>query len=111
MWKTLKPLGYIKILMACYNNHVAAAIVLLQFKDTVIYQNGASDSNFLWLKPNHFLLWKAIEMAKLEGFRKFDFGKSSPKDHGLVQFKQRWGTKEYFLYNYYYPKCEIRWYH
>lgn len=93
-----------KILMAVHDSHAVASILLLQYKDMIIYQNGASDEQFLSLKPNHFLLGKAIEMSKREGYRFFNFGKSSPQDVGLIQFKQRWGTEEYNLPYYYYPK-------
>ncbi len=106
MWRILRPLNYMKLLMALYGSQVVAAMVLLQFKDMIVYQNGASDPRFLSLKPNHFLLWKAIEMSKAEGFQFFNFGKSSPQDKGLIEFKQRWGTKEYSLSYYYYPKVK-----
>jgi len=108
MWKILYPLGYVQLLLAVYENRTVAAVLLLKFKETVIYQNGASDEQFLSLKPNHFLLWKAIEMAKAEGYHHFDFGTSSPQDKGLIQFKQRWGTKEYYLPYYCYPKGSVK---
>ena len=104
MWNYLKHHKFMKILMAVHDSHAVASILLLQYKDMIIYQNGASDKKFLSLKPNHFLLGKAIEMSKREGYRFFNFGKSSPQDVGLIQFKQRWGTEEYNLPYYYYPK-------
>jgi lipid II:glycine glycyltransferase (peptidoglycan interpeptide bridge formation enzyme) len=90
--------------MAIYKGEAIAAIILLSYNNTVIYQNGASDTNFLWLKPNHFLLWQAIVNSKKDGLKVFNFGKSSPSDKGLIQFKRRWGTNETYLYNYYASK-------
>jgi len=107
MWKILNPKGYMNLLMASHNGDTIATILLLKYKDTVIYQNGCSDTKYLWLKPNHLLLWKAIELAKIEGYKWFNFGKSAPSDEGLIKFKGRWGTKKYTLPHYYYPKGRI----
>jgi hypothetical protein len=106
MWDLLYPIKAMKVLFADHRNGSVAGIILLRFRDTVIYQNGASDNAYLHLKPNHFLLWKAIEGAKADGYRWFNFGTSTPNDDGLIQFKRRWGTEEQMLPYYYFPQTE-----
>jgi CelD/BcsL family acetyltransferase involved in cellulose biosynthesis len=103
MWRILGVGGHIKLLLSYHRGSVVAAIILLRFKKTVIYQNGASNQDFLALRPNHLLLWNAIRSGKEEGFTEFDFGKSAPGDEGLIDFKRRWGTKEHFLPYYNFP--------
>jgi len=94
MWRTLYPQQRMKILLAEHGTKTAAAVILLPFKDMVVYQNGGSSPKYLGLRPNHFLLWKAIEMAKNEGYCYFNFGTSTPDEKGLMEFKCRWGARE-----------------
>lgn len=103
MWDQLHPMNLMRLSIADYRDRSVAGIILLRFGDTVIYQNGASDNAYLALKPNHFLLWKAIEQAKSDGYRWFNFGTSTPHDDGLIMFKRRWGTAEHSLPYYYFP--------
>ncbi len=103
MWRNLSGRDLIRILLAQVNGKTIAGLILLGMGDTVIYHNGASDADYLHLKPNHFLIGKAIEMTKALGYKIFNFGTSTPVDTGLIQFKQRWGTEEQFLPYYYYP--------
>ncbi|MFX0203316.1 MAG: lipid II:glycine glycyltransferase FemX [Candidatus Hodarchaeota archaeon] len=105
MWDELHSPGFMDLLLATYKGAAIAAIIILKFKDTAIYQNGASDERFLGLHPNHFLLWKAIKHVHGDGYSYFDFGRSSLDDDGLVQFKDRWGTKRCELVYYFHPKA------
>ena len=78
-------------------------MILLKFKNRVCYQYGASDENYLYLRPNHLLMWNAIQNACKEGFEYFDFGKSSIENEGLIEFKRRWGAEEFDITHFYYP--------
>ena len=106
MWKILYPQGYFTLLLAELNQTKIAGIVLFKFKNTVSYEIGASIRKYLSIRPNHLLLWRAIEMACSEGYQYFDFGKSPPEHKTLLNFKKRWGSKMYDLPYFYYP--EIR---
>lgn len=81
-----------------------AGIVTCSLKDTVCYAYGASDSRYLRYRPNDLLIWQAIEESCKHGYRYFDFGRTSPKEKGLANFKKKWGTEQRKLYYYYYPK-------
>ena len=103
MHRAFEGTDILQVYSASFDNRVVAALLLLRFGDTVIYQNGGSNSRFLHLKPNHFLLWKAIEKAKEDGFSVFNFGTCTPEDEGLIRFKQQWGTEERQVPYFYFP--------
>lgn len=86
------------------NNELIAGGIMSYFRGTVIYGYGAADQEHLKLYPYHAFLWKAIEDACLNGFRRFDFGRVSYDNTGLISFKKRWGTEEHKLYYGFYPK-------
>jgi lipid II:glycine glycyltransferase (peptidoglycan interpeptide bridge formation enzyme) len=64
----------------------------------------ATDPGSLGYSPNHFLWWKAIQMARDEGYGFFNLGRSSIDNHGLINFKKRWAAEEKQLYYYYFPR-------
>jgi hypothetical protein len=93
MWKNLAPVGRAKILHAIYDGKVISSIFLLNYKYIVTYEYGASLSDDIHLHPSHFLLRRAIENAKSDNYKEFDFGRTDSTNVGLAIFKQRWGTK------------------
>lgn len=68
----------------------AAAITVWKGPRSWIYAFGASDPAHLEHRPNHVLLWTAIQDAIAAGCR-FDMGRAAPEQEGLVEFKRRWG--------------------
>jgi lipid II:glycine glycyltransferase (peptidoglycan interpeptide bridge formation enzyme) len=74
-----------------------AAILTTQFKDVLLYKYGCSDTRFSNLGGMQFLLWKAIQEAKLDGMRLFDFGRSECDNAGLITFKDRLGSARSLL--------------
>jgi serine/alanine adding enzyme len=59
-------------------------------------------SPYLKLCPNMLLYWETIEAACREGFRTFDFGRSS-RGSGTYRFKRQWGAEEQPLFWYTIP--------
>lgn len=106
MWELLYPQDILDVLLATYEDRPIAGIVIVRFKDTMYYLYGGSDSNFNNKRPNHLLLWKAIQMAHSEGLKYFDFGRTAVDNQGLMDFKRRWGTKEFKITSYTYPKVK-----
>ena len=68
---------------------VAAVVVWIGPREW-IYAFGASRPDDWELRPNHLLLWGAIQDAAAAGAT-FDFGRAAPEQRGLVEFKQHWG--------------------
>jgi len=80
----------------------AAAITVWKGPRSWIYAFGASDPAHLEHRPNHVLLWTAIQNAIAAGCR-FDMGRAAPEQEGLVEFKRRWGGQALPLAYDYWP--------
>jgi hypothetical protein len=103
MWNILGESGFMSILNATYKGTIAASIIVLRYKDTAIFEYGASHDKMLSLRPNHFLLWEAVKRSKAQGCTTFDFGRTSDDNKGLAVFKSRWGTTRKQFRYYYIP--------
>lgn len=79
------------------NGDLAGTVVTLHFKQTVVFKYGASDPRFHNLGTMPFLLWRAIEDAKLAGASLFDFGRSEIDNPGLLRFKDHFAAKRSWL--------------
>lgn len=80
-----------------------AAGLLYGFRSSLEIPWAASDKRFNKLSPNMLLYGTALEYACQQGFRVFDFGRSSP-DSGTYKFKAQWGALPHQLYWYYWMK-------
>ncbi len=80
-----------------------AAILTLRHRGTVVYKYGCSDERFHHLAGMPFLFWKLIEESKTEGAEQIDFGRTEPKNHGLIRFKDQFGTTRTRLTYFRYP--------
>ena len=80
-----------------------AAIMLLTFRDRVSVEFSAIDESFKQYSPTHFLFWEAIKWASERGFRVIDFGRTSPNNTSLMEFKERWGTECIDLPQFFHP--------
>jgi len=80
------------ILVRKGNETIGGGLCLL-FKDTLLMPWASSNREYFSLCPNHLLYWEAIQWGCENGFRKFDFGRSSPGS-GSYRFKKQWGAIE-----------------
>jgi FemAB-related protein (PEP-CTERM system-associated) len=78
---------------------VAAGLVY-GFKDMLEIIWASSDRRYNRLSPNMLLYSSVLEYACARGYRKFDFGRSTP-DSGTYRFKAQWGAKPVSLHWYY----------
>ena len=83
----------LKIRVASKAGRAIASIITLRHSRTMVYKYGGSDASAHNLGAMPFLFWKAIEDAKKDGVRKFDFGRSDCDNPGLITFKDRWGSE------------------
>jgi FemAB-related protein (PEP-CTERM system-associated) len=77
-----------------------AAGLIYGFRDMLEIPWVSSDRCYNHLAANMLLYGCVLEHACKEGFRVFDFGRSSP-DSGTFRFKQQWGAVPVPLYWYY----------
>jgi FemAB-related protein (PEP-CTERM system-associated) len=86
-----------KMFSVYLDNRVIASSLVIGFKDTLEVPWAASLGKYSQLCPNMLLYWKMIEYACLQGYKYFDFGRSS-WDSGTFKFKKQWGAKPKQLY-------------
>lgn len=77
-----------------FKQRAIASAIFFTNKNTIIYKYGASDNNFLYLKPNNFLFDSVIKYACNNSYLIFDFGICSKENTGLQRFKLGWGAIE-----------------
>jgi FemAB-related protein (PEP-CTERM system-associated) len=77
-------------------------LVAIAFKDTVVVPWASCRKEYFALCPNMLLYWETIRAACADGYRRFDFGRSSP-DSGTYRFKRQWGVQETPLFWYSVP--------
>ncbi len=70
---------------------IGAGIILLG-KDTVCIPWASTLKEYNKLSPNMLLYWHFLEYASDNGFRYFDFGRSTPGE-GTYKFKEQWGAQ------------------
>jgi len=99
IWETF-PENF-QILLSYHDKQPVSGLAFFKFKERVSTEFAGWDTDCHGSKPNHLLYWEAIKIAGDEGFKIFDFGRTSPNNIGLMNFKRRWGTKEMDLPCYY----------
>ena len=104
LWETFHPSNQLILLLAEKDGKTIAGLVLFKFNDRVSAEFAASDEDYKGMSPNHYLFWEAMQLAFEEGCKIFDFGRTSPKNTSLMDFKRRWGTKVIDLPQFYFPK-------
>jgi len=77
-------------------------LVALGFKDVLAVPWASCLRPCLRLCPNMLLYWEAIRTGCEQGFRRFDFGRST-RDSGTYRFKRQWGAREEPLFWYTVP--------
>ena len=69
-----------------------ASSLVIGFKDTLENPWASALREYSALSPNMLLYWTMLEYACNQGFRYFDFGRSTPGE-GTYVFKEQWGAK------------------
>ncbi len=73
MWQIMQPYGYIKLIMAEYERESVSSLLLVPFGDTVIPKILGWSGMHPERRPNDAVFWGAIQWAKDNGYRYFDF--------------------------------------
>lgn len=79
--------GKISLFCARYEDRNIAAASFLHDGDVVHYFLGGSDADYLALRPNNLLMYRAIGWAKEQGYRLFNLGGNYGTDDSLIRFK------------------------
>ena len=94
--------GNLTIRVASKDRQPIASILTLRYKHALVFKYGCLDHRFNKFGGMQFLLWRAIQEAKIDQLCEFDLGRSDSDNPGLVAFKDRWGATQgelvYFRY-------------
>jgi len=91
--------GTSKVGIVKYGGKSVAGGVIIGCRDTVSLPWASTMREYNHLSPNMLLYWGFLEHACNNGFRYFDFGRSTP-DEGTYSFKRQWGAEPHALYWY-----------
>ena len=80
-----------RIFAVFHEERMVAAGISLWFRGRIEVPWASSIKDYKVLCPNHMLYWQAIQFAIENGFREFDFGRSTPGE-GTYNFKKQWGA-------------------
>jgi hypothetical protein len=108
LWRNFHNKEQMHLLIAMDRNNSCAALIVFSFGNRVSAEFLATDDHYLNSGVNHLLYWSAIAMAQEKGATVFDFGRTSPRNPGLMSFKGRWGTDLADLSQFYYPKTRAK---
>jgi lipid II:glycine glycyltransferase (peptidoglycan interpeptide bridge formation enzyme) len=87
------PRDKIKLITAYFKKEMVAGIIVSFYGGVATYLHGASSSHFRNLMANYGLQWRAIEMAKEMGMKKYDLGGTAinlnkKNWQGITKFKR-----------------------
>jgi FemAB-related protein (PEP-CTERM system-associated) len=88
-----------RIVLVRKGSVTVGALIALAFKDRLIVPWAICLKEYFPLCPNMLLYWETLRAACVEGFRCFDFGRST-RDSGTYRFKLQWGAQEEQLFWY-----------
>jgi len=108
LFKIYSPQKQISLLIADYQGMPIGGLIVYKYKDRVSSEFLASEIQFRHMNTDHFLYWNAIQMACIEGYKMYDFGRTAINNNSLSDFKRRWGTTESELPEYQNPKSSLR---
>lgn len=99
VWERLvaEDLGFAAL--AYDGSRVVAGGVFLRWNGVTTYKFGASEADAWKLRPNHLLLWEAIQRSCAAGDRLFDWGRTEPEHEGLRDFKLGWADEQEVTYS------------
>ena len=91
-----------RIILVRKGDTTVGGLVTLAFKDRLIVPWATCLKEYFALCPNMLLYWEVLRAACLDGFRRFDFGRST-RNSGTYHFKCQWGAREEPLFWYTIP--------
>ncbi len=94
IWKAFAPADGIRTALAVVNGRPVAGALYLLWQDTAYYKFGASQAEFLPLRPNDAIHWHVIRWAHGRGLRMLDWGLSDLDQPGLCRYKSGWAGVE-----------------
>jgi FemAB-related protein (PEP-CTERM system-associated) len=94
--------GRARIALVREGQTTVGGLMALAFRDRLVVPWAACLKEHFASCPNMLLYWETLRMACTEGFRYFEFGRST-RGSGTYRFKRQWGAREEPLFWYRLP--------
>ncbi len=94
LWDSVISTGLGLVFIAEASDRPVAAHVCLAWNGTMTDKFSASDDAAWPVRPNHLIIWHALQAACQIGCRSFDFGRTDACNEGLRVFKKTLGAVE-----------------
>jgi FemAB-related protein (PEP-CTERM system-associated) len=91
-----------RVIVVYLEDRPLACSIVIGFEDTLENPWASSLREYSKLAPNMLLYWAMLEYACDNGFRYFDFGRSTPNE-STFKFKKQWGAEPHPLHWHYIP--------
>ncbi len=88
-----------RLFVIYHESHPVACSFTTGFGDTLYNPWASFKRPYQRIAPNMMLYWEMLRYAVANGYRTYDFGRSTA-DEGTYKFKQQWGAKPQQLYWY-----------
>lgn len=88
------------IFTAVLHNEPIAALLVFYFNRTVEYFTPATQERHRRSQPLALIIFKAMYDAIEQGFENWNWGGTWVSQHGVYDFKKRWGTTDYRYFYY-----------
>lgn len=92
LWVIFGPTKRMILCLAKHQNQLIGGHIIFRFNRRVSAEFEGWNKAFHKFSPNHFLFWEEIKSANKEGFKIYDFGRTSSSNTSLMAFKGHWGT-------------------
>jgi peptidoglycan pentaglycine glycine transferase (the first glycine) len=91
-WRDFMQAGLAHALIAEYEGHAIAHVILFHFGRTCWYFYGASSNQERNRMPNYLLQWEAMRWAKAQGYTRYDMW-GAPND--FIETDTMWGVYQF----------------
>jgi len=100
VYEHLIQTGQADIFFAMKGDRHTAGVLLIRSATSNHYLHNGSDPSHLGDRPNDLIVNHLILDTLREGKKVLDFMGSDPKDHALIRFKEKWGSRSVDLRTY-----------
>jgi hypothetical protein len=83
------------LVAAYFRGKMIAGAIFFWFAGNAIFKYGGSRTEYLHLRPNNLIMWRAIEYLSQSRCRTLHLGRTHPGNRGLARFKAAWNAEEY----------------
>ena len=97
---TFVPESDYELYQALDGKKIAAALLLLYYKDIVEYYTPAINNEYRSQQALSFLVFEAMVDASFRGYKYWNWGGTWTSQKGVYNFKSKWGTND-MVYRYY----------